>query len=66
MAALLLTVSGCAASRVAVDAPVCGRAEAPARAHAQALTDDGGPRSVTTGRALLALLEAGCEPAWTD
>lgn len=62
MAMLTLIVCGCApgVDHLPLGDPLC---EATARArteHAAALAKDGGPRSVTTGRGLLATIDVGC------
>lgn len=54
---LMMIVAGC--SSVAVE-PICARSEKPRTAHAAALAEDGGPRSVSTGRTLIAIIDAGC------
>lgn len=57
-----MIVSGCfGAGSVPVDEPVlCAETADETTAHAAALAEDGGPRSVSTGRALIAELDAGC------
>lgn len=54
----ILIVSGCSIG--VDDSTLCSRTDAQRTQHAAALADDGGPRSVTTGRALIATLDAGC------
>jgi hypothetical protein len=54
---LTLIAAGC--STVATE-PLCSRTEAPRTAHAAALANDGGPQSVSTGRTLIAMIDAGC------
>ena len=55
---LMLPVTGCA---TAISKPAICNGSAKARdAHAEALLQDGGDRSVVTGAELLALLDAGC------
>lgn len=57
--AILLTIlSGCAAG-VSGEA-VCDGTRTARTAHASALVVDGGPQSRSTGRALIARLDAGC------
>lgn len=52
------TATGCAT--VGSGDAVCGRLGPLLTAHASALADDGGPRSLSTGRALIATADAGC------
>lgn len=42
------------------DSAICDGTEAARTAHAEALADDGGPRSIATGARLIRLLDAGC------
>jgi hypothetical protein len=58
MAILMMTLSGCAAG-VSGEA-VCDGTRTARSAHAAALVVDGGPQSRSTGRALIARLDAGC------
>lgn len=58
-AMLMLTTSGCVAGPRS-DSAVCARTEEPSKAHAAALVVDGGPQSKSTGRTLIATLDAGC------
>ncbi|WP_333828300.1 hypothetical protein [Pararhodobacter sp.] len=62
MAILMMTVSGCwrGASAPAESRPLCEGTEQERTDHAAALAADGGPRSVVTGRGLIAKLDAGC------
>lgn len=55
---LMMTVTGCATAPV--DSVICDRTEKPATDHAEALAEDGGAKSVSTGRVLIATLDAGC------
>lgn len=58
LAILMLTVSGCA---IGPSSPaLCAGTEASRKAHAGALSEDGGPLSVMTGRTLIARIDAGC------
>lgn len=50
--------TGCATA--VSDSEVCRGTETAATAHAAALALDGGDRSVVTGQALIARLDAGC------
>ena len=60
---LTMTVSGCwrGASAPVESRPLCEGTDRLRTDHAAALAVDGGPRSVTTGRALIASIDAGCE-----
>jgi porphobilinogen deaminase len=58
MAMLMLTVSGCAT--VPSDGAICAAIERDVDRHTAALAEDGGDKSVSTGRALIAKLDAGC------
>lgn len=63
-ATLLLLASGCV-SGLAVDKALeatCQRTEASRSAHAGALADDGGVKSILTGERLLRQLDGACEP----
>lgn len=51
--------TGCASVGVS-DNALCAGLAAPASAHAAALADDAGPRSVVTGARLIRLIDAGC------
>ena len=53
-----MLVSGCAS--VGSSEAICDATDALRRVHAQALVSDGGDRSVVTGQALIATLDAGC------
>lgn len=55
---LPLLVSGCVSA--VSDSALCSGTAAERTAHAQALAVDGGDRSVQTGQALIAKLDAGC------
>lgn len=55
---LTLTVTGCATAPV--DSVICDRTAKPVADHAAALAEDGGAKSVSTGRVLIATLDAGC------
>lgn len=58
--AILLTIlSGCLHAPVSVRALCAGTEELRTR-HADALVEDGGPESRTSGRALIATIDAGC------
>lgn len=57
----MLTVTGCAsAGSLKV---MCERTEKPRNHHAEALGIDGGDVSVTTGRVLISIIDAGCGKA---
>ena len=58
---MLALLIGCAAVPVATPA-LCAGTEALRPAHAGALVDDGGPKSRRTGAALIAAVDAGCQP----
>lgn len=55
----LLIVSGCA-SGPSGESALCARTQGPIQAHAAALVEDGGDKSVSTGRTLIAIIDAGC------
>lgn len=55
---LTLPVAGCMS--VASDSAICAGTAKATTAHAAALADDGGPRSVVTGALLIGQLDAGC------
>ena len=55
---LTLPVAGCMS--VASPVAICEATAADTTAHAAALADDGGPRSVVTGQRLISRLDAGC------
>ena len=59
---LTLIVSGCAFGPDAGpdEGAICDGTEHLRSEHAAALADDGGPQSVTTGRRLIAVIDAGC------
>lgn len=59
---LAMTVSGCVSGRVspAESRPLCEETADLRANHAGTLAEDGGPRSVTTGRVLIATIDAGC------
>jgi hypothetical protein len=57
-ATLTLLVSGCVT--VTSDSAVCDGTAALRTVHAAALVEDGGDRSIVTGQALIATLDAGC------
>jgi len=59
--AILPLVSGCAPSLVSQTA-LCSGTQQSRNSHAEALLDDGGPKSVATGATLLGQLQAGCAP----
>jgi hypothetical protein len=56
--ALIGPVAGCMS--VANDSAICDATDAPRTAHAAALAADGGDKSVVTGQALIATLDATC------
>ena len=58
MVTLAMIASGCASA--ASDSAVCEVTDRPATVHAAALAEDGGPASITTGRRLIATLDAAC------
>ena len=62
LAMLTLIASGCASDPGAArDATaICDGTERLRGTHATALAEDGGPLSVTTGRRLIATIDAGC------
>lgn len=51
--------TGCV-SAVGSEAAICAGTAAATTAHAAALADDGGPRSMATGALLIRQLDAGC------
>jgi len=54
-------LSGCAtATLTSGDAAICDATRQTRAAHAQALVDDGGPRSLVTGQRLISQVDAGC------
>lgn len=55
---LLTLTSGCVSA--ANNAAVCDGSRAARTNHAAALVQDGGPRSLVTGAALIGLIDAGC------
>lgn len=55
---LTLPVAGCVS--VASGPAICDGSARLRSDHAQALAEDGGPRSVVTGAALIRALDAGC------
>jgi hypothetical protein len=55
---LTLIVTGCGTG--VSDRAVCSVTARPSTEHARALAEDGGPKSVTTGRRLIAGLDAAC------
>ena len=55
---LLTLTSGCVSA--ANNAAVCDGSRAARTDHAAALVQDGGPRSLVTGAALIGLIDAGC------
>ena len=57
--ALIMCASGCASVAVS-PAAICDHSAALRTAHAAALADDGGPRSLATGARLIRALDAGC------
>lgn len=54
----MLTVSGCLS--VGTGDVYCQRSDKPVREHAAALAEDGGPKSVSTGRTVIAVRDAFC------
>lgn len=54
----MLIVSGCATE--VSDSAICAGTDRLRTTHAAALAEDGGPNSVTTGRRLIATLDAAC------
>ena len=62
MVMLSMMVSGCfgAGNDLIDDATLCDRTAAATTIHSAALAEDGQPRSRSTGRTLIALLDAGC------
>ena len=56
---LTMIVSSCA-SVPSGEGALCARSEGPIQKHAAALVEDGGPKSVSTGRTLIAVIDAGC------
>jgi len=61
-----MLITALIASRCVSAVVVCDGIAAERRDHAAALAEDGGPESVTTGRRLIAKLEAGCAEACGD
>ncbi|WP_102226906.1 hypothetical protein [Acidimangrovimonas sediminis] len=63
--ALMLTLiaTGCAPAVATNDSALCAGLEPLATRHAAALAEDGGPKSLATGRQLIAGLDAGCGKA---
>ena len=57
---LMMLVTACA---TVSDEALCAGTLAARDAHAEALLEDGGDRSVITGDYLIRLLDAGCDPA---
>ena len=55
----LFFATGCAPVAVS-DSALCSGLERPVAAHAAALAEDGGPKSVVTGARLIRLIDAGC------
>lgn len=54
-------LTGCAiATPGANDRAICDGTRTARTEHAKALVDDGGPRSLVTGAALIARIDAGC------
>lgn len=62
MAILMMMLAGCwSGAREPVESrPLCDGTEQLRTDHAAALAADGGPRSRSTGRALIATVDAGC------
>ena len=58
--AILLLGSGCASSLISTNA-LCNGTRQPRAAHAHALLNDGGPKSIATGATLLGQISAACE-----
>lgn len=58
MMGLTSIVSGC--GTVVADSAICAGTDRLRTQHAAALAEDGGPKSVATGRRLIATLDAGC------
>ena len=56
---LILTVSGCA--RAVSDSAICDGTAASRTAHAAALAEDGGDKSVVTGAYLIRQIDAACQ-----
>lgn len=59
-AILLMMLNGCGTGPSGE--AVCDGTSSARTAHAAALVVDGGPQSRSTGRALIALVDAGCGP----
>mgnify|MGYP001198557575 CR=1 FL=1 len=61
----MLIVSGCVSGSAPLveSRPLCEETADLRSNHAGALAEDGGPRSVSTGRALIATIDAGCADA---
>lgn len=57
---LALIASGCAPVAKASNSALCDKLGPLATRHAAALAEDGGPRSLRTGRQLIAGFDAGC------
>ncbi|PQO23065.1 hypothetical protein C2I36_09810 [Rhodobacteraceae bacterium WD3A24] len=60
MAILPLIASGCAGGALVDQRELCAGTKELRPDHAAALAEDGGPRSVVTGRRLIATMDAGC------
>ena len=58
MVILMMIVNGCTSA--VPDSVICGRTVQDRPAHSAALALDGGPVSITTGRVLIAKIDAGC------
>lgn len=58
---LMMPVSACAPASTGSHSAICGGTHAARTAHTEALLQDGGDRSVVTGQALIAKLDAGCD-----
>lgn len=59
--AYALVLSGC--SGLVSTSAICDGTKALRTLHAGALVDDGGDKSVVTGQALIATIDAGCDDA---
>lgn len=68
LAILTTIVTGCLRADPAIpdQRALCDRTERLRSDHAAALADDGKPRAVTTGRRLIATIDAGCDDAPGD
>lgn len=55
----LFFATGCAPVAVS-DSALCAGLERPVAAHAAALAEEGGPKSVVTGARLIRMIDAGC------